>query len=563
MFKNMRIWMRLVLGFSAVIVLMIIMILVGIVKINSGQDYLKRIVEMNNARIINSSKMGDIARDNAISMRNIILAGNDIGKIKEQRDSIDTRRKIYDEANRLIHRITPSEDTANLKILSLVDVTCDSTRADNDKIITMILTGKYTEAKDLLNGKAYLSRIKWENNIDNLIACNIDRNNLRYHQAEKAASDARALMIVLGLAALLISLIIVYFLTRFVTRSVKVATTLVTTRDLSLDISTYMEGRNEFAQMIRSFSKDISERLRLEKEVISYKDQLEIKLKQLSAVLVEVRETVNVIASSSAQILAAITQVASGTVETSSAITETTTTVEEVQQAAKQTAQKAKNVADSAQKVAQVSQDGQKSVEETVSVMNRIREQMDSIAQTIVRLSEHSQSIGGIIASVTEIADQSNLLAVNASIEAAKAGEYGKGFVVVAQEIRNLAGQSKQATIEVKNILNDVQKATSAAVLATEQGSKAVESGVKQSVQAGEAIRILAERIDEAVQAATQIAASSQQQVVGMDQIGIAMQNINQASAETASSMMQSEKSVKDLHELGQKLKDMVERFKE
>jgi methyl-accepting chemotaxis protein len=285
-------------------------------------------------------------------------------------------------------------------------------------------------------------------------------------------------------------------------------------------------------------------------------------LNNLRRIMKDIMEGVSMIGSSASEILAATTQVASGTAETATAISETTTTVEEVQQAAKQTAQKAKNVADSAQKLAQVSQNGQKAVEETGNVMNRIREQMDSIAQTVVRLSEQSQSIGGIIASVTDIADQSNLLAVNAAIEAAKAGEQGKGFAVVAQEIKNLAEQSKQSTSQVRNILNDVQKATSAAVMATEQGSKAVEAGVKQSAQAGEAIRILSESSNEAVQAATQIVASSQQQVVGMDQIGVAMQNINQAGTETAVSMVQSEKAAKNLNELGQKLKDMVDRFK-
>ncbi len=285
-------------------------------------------------------------------------------------------------------------------------------------------------------------------------------------------------------------------------------------------------------------------------------------LNNLRRIMKDIMEVVNLLGSSSNEILAATTQVASGTAETATAITETTTTVEEVQQAAKQTAQKAKNVADSAQLVAKVSQNGQKAVEDSVSGMNRIREQMDTIAQTVVRLSEQSQSIGGIIASVTDIADQSNLLAVNAAIEAAKAGEHGKGFAVVAQEIKNLAGQSKQSTLQVRNILNDVQKATSAAVMATEQGTKAVVAGVKQSLQAGEAIRILSESSNEAVQAATQIVASSQQQVVGMDQIGVAMQNINQAGTETAVSMIQSEKAAKNLNELGQKLKELVERFK-
>jgi methyl-accepting chemotaxis protein len=276
----------------------------------------------------------------------------------------------------------------------------------------------------------------------------------------------------------------------------------------------------------------------------------------------EILKGVNVIASTSSQIIASTTQIAASSAETAAAISETSTTVEEVQQAAKQSAQKAKNVADSSQRLAQIFQNGQKAVDETANGMNSIREQMESIAQTIVRLSEQSQSIGGIIASVTDIADQSNLLAVNAAIEAAKAGEQGKGFVVVAQEIKNLAGQSKQATLQVKNILNDIQKATIAAVVATEQGSKAVEAGVKQSAQAGEAIRILSESSNEAVQAAIQIVASSQQQVIGIDQVGVAMQNINQASADISISMVQSEKSAKNLNELGQKLKELIEQFK-
>ena len=271
---------------------------------------------------------------------------------------------------------------------------------------------------------------------------------------------------------------------------------------------------------------------------------------------------VNVIASTSSEILASTTQIASGSAETATAISETTTTVEEVRQAAQLSSQKANNLSDSANRVAQVSQNGRKAVDETVNGMNHIRKQMDEIAQAVIRLSEQSQSIGGIIASVTDLADQSNLLAVNAAIEAARAGEQGKGFAVVAQEIRNLAEQSKQATMQVRNILNDVQKATGAVVLATEQGNKAVEEGVKKSEEAGEAIRILAESSGEAVQVSTQIVASSQQQLVGMDQIGMAMQNINQAGIETAASMTQAEESVKNLHELGQKLKELVEQFK-
>jgi methyl-accepting chemotaxis protein len=282
----------------------------------------------------------------------------------------------------------------------------------------------------------------------------------------------------------------------------------------------------------------------------------------LQKITKEILDIVNSIATASTEILAATTQVASGAAETAAAITETTTTVEEVRQAAQLSHQKASRVSENAQQIATVTQIGHNTVEETINGMDEIKKQMEVVASTIVRLSEQSQQIGGIIASVTDIADQSNLLAVNAAIEAAKAGEQGKGFSVVAQEIKSLAQQSKQATIEVRNILNDVQKATSAAVMATEQTTKTIESGVKQSSQSGEAIKKLAESSVKAVDAATQIVASSQQQVVGMDQIGVAMQNINQAGTEIAASMVQAEKAAKELAELGQKLKILVDKYK-
>ena len=162
---------------------------------------------------------------------------------------------------------------------------------------------------------------------------------------------------------------------------------------------------------------------------------------------------------------------------------------------------------------------GRVSVQETTRVIGRIREQMDTIGESITRLSEQSASIGEITTTVSDLADQSNLLAVNAAIEAAKAGEQGKGFGVVAQEIKSLAEQSKRATAQVRSILTEIQKATSGAVMATEQGSKSVEQGMKQAGEARESIESLAETVAEAAQGAAQIAASSQQQLVGMDQV--------------------------------------------
>ncbi len=273
-------------------------------------------------------------------------------------------------------------------------------------------------------------------------------------------------------------------------------------------------------------------------------------------------EAVNVLGSSCSEILAGTTEGASGAAETATAVTETATTVEQIKQTAIVSSQKAALVSEAAQKANQVSQTGRSAVDETNDEMQRIRDRIEQIADSILRLSEQSQAIGEIISAVNDLSEQSNLLAVNASIEAAKAGEFGKGFGVVAQEMKNLAEQSKQATAQVRTILGDIQKATSGAVLATEQGAKAVEAGVQQSKAAGEAIRQLADSMAESAQAAVQIAASAQQQLAGMNQLATATENIKLATSQNLDSTRQTEVAAHNLHALGQKLKELVGRYR-
>lgn len=324
-------------------------------------------------------------------------------------------------------------------------------------------------------------------------------------------------------------------------------------------MTTYLRDNAAIADRIASGNLGVSVQPRSSRDLLG--NAFARMIDNLQRLTGELSEGVNVLAASASEISTSTAQLVTNASETATAVAETTTTAEEVKQTAQLASQKARGVSDSAQRSAQIAQTGKKSAEAMGDGMVRIRDQMNAIAESMIRLSEQTHTIGQIMATVEDLAAQSNLLAVNAAIEAAKAGEQGKGFSVVAQEVRSLAEQSKQAAVHVRTILTEIQKATNSAVMATEQGTKAVEGGVDQARQTGEAIAALSGSVSESAQAATQIAASSQQQLVGVDQVASAMDGIKDATTQNVENAKMLESAATKLSELGQTLKQLVGRF--
>jgi len=533
---------KLFFGFGLIIILLIAVIVTAYNDIKAIQELERTMYEVDFADAVDIT---DIPRHEngirAAQLAMMVVTGRADQELWHQ-DIKNRTAEIDTTIRRLLER-QRNDPQVNRKLEELRAAQTAYVEAQDSQIIPLIYQGKAEEAKNLILGIQHERFRKIQSIYRELVEQAKERARTAVEQSEKRVRQSLSILIATGAVAPVLALLMALFLSRIIANPLKELSG-VSERIGSGDLTVNLPANkriDEVGILAQSFARMVE---------------------NLRRVTRETREAVNVLAASSSEILAVISQIAVGANETATAVGETTTTVEEVKQTAHVSAQKAKYVSDSAQKAAQVSLSGKKAVEESIEGMGRIKQQMEAIAESTVRLSEQSQAIAEIIATVNDLAEQSNLLAVNAAIEAAKAGEQGKGFAVVAQEIKSLAEQSKQATAQVRTVLSDIQKATNAAVMVTEQGSKAVEAGVKQSTDAGESIRMLTDAISESAQAATQIAASSQQQLAGMDQVALAMESIKQASAQNVSATKQAEAAARNLHELGQKLTSLVEQYR-
>ncbi len=284
-------------------------------------------------------------------------------------------------------------------------------------------------------------------------------------------------------------------------------------------------------------------------------------LESLRTIIRELRENAQTLSSSAEELVAVSTNQSAVITEQASSIQEISTTLDEIRATVEQASDRAKSVAQVSEQSLEISKAGQQELEQVVGAMSKIKDQVEMIAENILDLSEKTIQIGEITSSVNDIAEQSNLLAVNAAIEATKAGEAGKGFGVVAVEVKNLAARSKKATTQVRSILAEIQKAANSTVMVTEEGSKKVDNGVDQVYRIGSNIKNLHEVIVESANAAKQIAYASNQQVTGIEQITVAMKQINQGTNESVASARQQKATAQNLSELASNLTSIVQRY--
>jgi methyl-accepting chemotaxis protein len=272
----------------------------------------------------------------------------------------------------------------------------------------------------------------------------------------------------------------------------------------------------------------------------------------------QIGTAVGQVQSSSSELQAAANQQATSSREQSTAMSEISTTISELLATSRQITESAQRVAQIAADTARAANAGETTVEQTQESIAGIRRQVDLIVNHMLELGRKSQHIGAVLDIVSELAEQTNILAINATIEAAGAGDAGRRFAVVADEIRKLADRVTGSTKEIRSLIDDVRSAVNTTVMATETGSKTVDAGTKQFDHVAASFKQIVGQVGTTTEAAREIELSTKQQMSAVEQVNIAIANIAQASKETEASSSQTLQTASQLATLSKDLLRLV-----
>ncbi|WP_241392652.1 methyl-accepting chemotaxis protein [Rippkaea orientalis] len=274
----------------------------------------------------------------------------------------------------------------------------------------------------------------------------------------------------------------------------------------------------------------------------------------------KLKKSLKTLATSSTEISATIEQQEEAINQQAASVNQTTTTMDELSASSRQSIEQATVAANAAQQVLRLTEKGNESVQETLMGMEDLKEKVAAIAEQTVRLSGQTHQIGNISQVVTELANQTNMLALNAAVEAVKAGEEGKGFSIVASEIRKLADESKKSADQINNLVSEIQNAINITVMVTDEGNKTVKTEMEIAQETAEIFADMEEAINYVVINNQQISLNIQQQDKAIQQVLEAMNNINRAAKETATGINQTKMGTRYLNQASQDLKGLVEK---
>jgi methyl-accepting chemotaxis protein WspA len=535
---NMKIGTRLGLAFGVVLLMVLGIIGVAVSRLASMNALLSSFANERVPQVVTSHKWAISVLESARHMRNIFILDHD--KIPEELGLLEIEKKKRIE---LMNTILAMVDTAQGKDFwkNAVDVRAAYV-PDEDEFIRLVQANRLDEAKRLFIDKARPEQLVYIAAIYKLMDYQASLLAKDPDTAKREYSSGRTAIVSIGILVTLVSAVLAFWITRSITeplqRALKTAQQ-VAGGDLAADID--VRSRDETGQLLAALKNMMQSLARIVGDVQSSGIQVNSSVTAIAATGKEQQATAS-------EIAATTTEIGATSKEISATSRELVKTMNEVSAVAEQSAT-----------LANSGQAGLSRMEET---MRQVMEAAASINAKLAVLNEKASNINQVVTTITKVADQTNLLSLNAAIEAEKAGEYGRGFAVVASEIRRLADQTAVATYDIEQTVKEIQSAVSAGVMGMDKFSEEVRRGMGDVQQVGGELSQIIQHVQALAPRVESVNEGMQAQATGAEQISQALMQLGEAAQQTVESLRHSTVAVDGLMEVSAGLHASVSRFK-
>lgn len=461
------------------------------------------------------------------------------------------RKSILDKANESVEKIdkliekysqtylVPEEK----KVLDEFVLAWNDYNASREHTYSLAVEGKLEEAKHNAQTNAAVKFQNAHEKIQRLIQIQGEVTKAIYDEASSIYAFSRNKVIAFSAFAVAMVIAFVIVLTRLIAKPLNHLATNIASKiaqgDLDVDIK--VEGKDEIGQLSSAMKNMVS---------------------NLKEVLGGMKSSADNLASASQQLSASSEQMSKGVTEQVAKTSQIATSSAEMSQTIIDIAKNASNIASFAAEAVNIARDGEGVVGKSVEEVNAIASVVNESADLITSLGHRSRQIGEIVSVIKDIADQTNLLALNAAIEAARAGEQGRGFAVVADEVRKLAERTAKATSEIGEMIKAIQDDVDRAVSSMEDATKRVETGVELSKRTGKALHAIVESVTNLQSMVQQIASATEEMSTVSEQISQDVETVASVTSETSSSATQISHASADLATLAVKLEGIVSQFR-
>ena len=540
MFKNMSIGTKLLLSFLLVSSITLIVGLIGYVGASKLGGSLEEVSVVRLPSLVGLGYINEAQTAVQRAERTVMIQGLDQKVYENQKTRLDVAWANAAKGWKIYEPLPQTKEEE--KLWKEFVPAWEKWKSTHQKVLAALADGKRDEAIALSFGDARAEFKVAEELLGKIAALNENIAKDEQVKGSSMVTQVKSVSIIATILGVILSILLGVLIGRSIKRPLAAGVVIanrLAVGDLSVEV--VVSSNDETGQLLGA---------------------MKIMTENLRTIISQVADTSTQVAAAANQLNSTAEHIATGAEEVAAQSATVATAGEEMSATSGDIAQNCQMAAEGAQRASQSATTGAGVVERTVTVMGQIADKVQETAKTVERLGERSDQIGAIIGTIEDIADQTNLLALNAAIEAARAGEQGRGFAVVADEVRALAERTTRATKEIGEMIKAIQKETKGAVAAMEQGVQQVEAGTVEAAKSGDALRDILAQVNDVAMQVNQIATAAEEQTATTSEISSNMQQITEVVQTTSQGAHESATAAAQLNGNAEELQRLVRQFK-